>query len=637
MKMMSPGKIGSMELKNRIIYAPMGSHIDNFGPRSYEYFLDRARGGAAMITIPIFNKELVEYAVPSLTITPENKELCKNLVDEIHNCGAKVCFQIVPGYGRIMPSAVHHSIPVSASAVPALFDPTILCHELTVEEIRDIQKGYVQVVEEVMDIGGDSIEIHAYGGYITDQFLSAVFNKRTDEYGGDIEGRAQFLLELVDIVLKRCGNDYPLLVKYTPAHYVEAPGYRTIEEGIELSKMLEKAGAKLLHVDAGSFENHYVAMPPIYQQEQVLQLRSSEIIKRHVSVPVATNGKLGDLEKGETALLQNKVDFLMIGRGLLADPELPNKIADNRPEDVRPCIGCNECINQVTAGSQIVCTVNPEAGYETQRKLAPTKGKKKILVVGGGPGGMSAALDAQKAGHQVMLWEQGTQLGGMIIPAGRPGFKQEVSDLTEWFRRQVAKSQLPVRYNCKATTDMILEYAPDAVIIATGAASRMDYNIPGLGGSNVVSAIDAMLDRATLGQQIVIVGAGLVGCETALHLSPRGKKITLIEMADKLLPEPIFYMNETMLRQMLATDPNINTRTGIKLLSADETGARVQSAAGEEIIPCDTVVLAMGMCCNDDFGALEGKISTYRIGDCCSPRHIIETVQEARQAVQSIG
>ena len=636
--MMSPGKIGKLELKNRLIYAPMGSHIDNLGPRSYAYFMERARGGASMVMIPIFIKEYLEMSAPSLTITDENYELSKKLVKDIQACGCKACFQIVPGYGRIMPGSIKYpGLPVAPSEIPAMYDPSVTCHALTIEEIGDLKKGYRETVEQLVDLNADAIEIHSYGGYLMDQFLSEVFNHRTDEYGGTLENRFRLLRELIEITKEVCGNDYPLIVKYTPCHYIDMPGYRRIEEGVELSKLLEKSGVDLLHVDAGSFENHYVAMPPTYQQEQVFQLRSSEIIKRHVLIPVATDGKLGDLDKGEHALLDCKTDFLVVGRGLLADPYLPNKLSENRPDDIVPCIGCNECISQVTAGKHIVCTVNPEAGKETEMLLKKAINPKKVLVIGGGPGGMSAALDAKRAGHHIELWEKSNRLGGMINAAGRPSFKLEVNELAQWYRRQIIKNQINVKYYKEATVENILEYGADAVIVATGSQSKK-FPIKGIDGDNVVTAVDAMMDRATLGENLVMVGAGLVGCETALHLTPRGKKIIMIEMADKLLPEPIFYMNEIMLTQMVTRNQNIQVMVGTKLLEVTDHSVIVEVEGAQKEIPCETVVLAMGMKSEPNFmEELRGKVPVYCIGDCREPRHIIEALHEAREVVNSLA
>lgn len=638
MKILQPGKISNLELKNRVIFAPMGYNQD-FTPEGHDYFVERAKGGAGLIIIPIFATEAVESRGQSAYLTEETYNDFVKIVDDIHAYGAKVCTQIVPGYGAIMTSSKNYDVPISASKVPSIYNPNIICHELAKEEIRAIQDGFRKTVKLVKKSGVDAIEIHAYGGYLTDQFLTSFWNKRTDEYGGDLRGRARFLLELIEIVKEECGEDYPLIVKYCPDHCMDMEGYRTIEEGIQLSKLLEEAGVHLLHVDAGSHGMRwYIAMPPIYQQEQTYQLKASEIIKKEVSIPVAANGKLGDVEKAEAALNQGKLDFLVIGRGLLADPYLPVKLEEGRPDDIVPCIGCNEyCIARVSANYPIACAVNPEVGKEAELALKTTNNPKKVLVIGGGPGGMSAAIDAAKMGHEVELWEKTTRLGGMLIPAGRPSFKLEINYLIDYYRTQLLKLGVKVKYGTTAISESVLDSGADVVIVATGSKPLVPKNIPGIDRSHVVTGIDAMLDKATLGNNIAVIGGGLVGCETSLHLTTRGKKISLIEMEPKLLPEPIFAMNEMMLAGMIYENPNITVHTGTKLVAINEDSIEVKKDNKRFTIPCDTVVLAMGMVSeNQLIKGLEGKIPVYAIGDCNSPGKIGEAVLEARKTVLSI-
>ncbi len=639
MKILQPGKISNLELRNRLMFAPMGYSLDDFGQKGHDYFVERAKGGTGLIIIPIFAGEAVEFSGVSALLNEETFDNFVKIVDDIHAVDSRVCTQIVPGYGAISTSSKKYEIPVSASAVPSIYVPNLICHELTKEEIKEIQEGFRETVKLVKKSGVDAIQIHAYGGYLTDQFLTSRWNKRMDEYGGDIKGRARFLLELIAIVKEECGEEYPLIVKYCPAHYVEDEGYRTLEEGVELSIILEEAGVHLLAVDAGSHGmGWYMAMPPIYQQEQTYQLRSAEAVKRAVSIPVAADGKLGDVEKAEAALEQEKLDFLVVGRGLLADPYLANKLAEGNPDDIAPCIGCNEnCIGRITAGKHISCTVNPSTGREAEFRLKTTKAPKRILVIGGGPGGMSAAIDAAKVGHNVELWEKSTRLGGMLIAAGRPSFKLEINQLIEYYRTQLLKLGVKVKYSTAATAESVMKVGADVVIVATGSQPLVPPNIPGISGNNVVTAIDAMLDRCTLGTDLVVIGGGLVGCETSLHLTSRGKKITLIEMEKKLLPEPIFPMNEMMLAGMIYRDKNITVQTSTKLLEIKEGCIDVEKGGEKLTIPCDTVILAMGLKSENNFiKELEGKIPVYAIGDCQAPRKIADAVFEGRQAVLAL-
>jgi 2-enoate reductase len=285
----------------------------------------------------------------------------------------------------------------------------------------------------------------------------------------------------------------------------------------------------------------------------------------------------------------------------------------------------------------ISCTVNPSTGREAEFELKAAKSPKKILVIGGGPGGMSAAIDAARMGHSVELWEKSTRLGGMTIAAARPSFKTEVGRLIEYYHTQLLKLGVKVKYGTAATVESVLEAGPDAVIVATGSKPLVPKNIPGIEGSNVVTAIDAILDRCTLGKNLAVIGGGLVGCETSLHLIPRGKKITLVEMQRKLLPEPIFPMNEMMLAGMIYRDRDITVSTGTKLLAINEGGIEVEKDGQNLIIACDTVVLAMGLKSENELvKELEGKIPVYAIGDCKLPRKIADAVLEARKTVLSL-
>jgi len=638
MKMLEKGKIGNLELKNRIILAPMGYHMDNFGPQAHDYFVARAKGGAGLIIAPIGANAPIENPGMLAQFTEENLHEVKRLVHDVHAYGAKFGLQIIPGFGRVLPFGKKHNVPVCASPVPSFRDQNVICYALTIDEIKETVECFREKTILAKKAGVDAIEIHAYGGYLVDCFLSSLWNKRTDEYGGSLENRARFLFELIDVVQNECGKDYPLIVKFCPAHYMDGDGFRTIDEGLKIAKMLEKKGVHMLHVDAGCYERWYLCMPPIYWQEQTLQVRSAEQVKKVVSIPVAVDGKMGHPEKGEAVLQQEKADFLMIARGLLADPEMPNKLYERRADEIAPCIGCNEgCIARVMELKHLTCTVNPTAGRESTFVIKKAEQSKKVLIIGGGPGGLSAAIDAKQAGHAVELWEKTSRLGGLLIAAGRPYFKTEINDLVSYYRLQLCKLGIKVKLCTEATVESILAANPDVVILATGSDPLKPKNISGINGDNVVTAIDVLLDQATLGENLVIVGAGLVGCETALHLTPRGKKITLVEMQPTILPEKIFVQNKTMLTSLLNKDSNILIHTGAKLVRIEKDCVIIEKDRGTLSIPCDIVVLAMGLKAKNPLASqLSGRLPVISVGDCVIPRGILEAVYEAREAIISL-
>lgn len=323
--------------------------------------------------------------------------------------------------------------------------PRMRCHALTIDEIHELEEDFRRSVQIALRSGADCVGIHAYGGYLTDQFLTRRWNTRTDAYGGSLENRARFLTELIAICKEEGGADFPVIVKFTPDHYMDGEGYRAIDEGIELAKLIVAAGADALHVDAGCHENWPNAMPPAGMQQMTLQSRSAKIIRSVVDVPVMTHGRFGDVDKAEAALRDGVCDIAVIGRGLLADPDLPNKVLAGRPDTIRPCISCNEgCIARVYNGETATCALNPRCGHEDGSiDIPPAAHPKKILVVGAGPAGCMAALYAKQAGHSVEIWEAGGHIGGNALCACKPFFKRDMHRMIRLLRARAARARHP--------------------------------------------------------------------------------------------------------------------------------------------------------------------------------------------------
>ena len=386
-KLMEKTRIGSMELKNRIVMAPMGVDLgQDANPATVEYYSARIDGGVGMLLINMLITDYFEDIPSSMVLNeaslPGLTEICRRA----HEKGCKVGFQFMPGCGRMGPNGKAYDVPISASACGWLYIPDVPCHEMTLEEIGIMEDYFRKDVEMALQAGADCIELHFYGGYLGDQFLTAAWNTRTDKYGGDVRGRATFPIELLNIAKEVAGRDFPVLIKFCPDHGVPYPGFRQLEEGIELARILEEAGFDALHVDAGCYEKWQLAMPAVFYQEMTLQTHSAKAVKEAVNIPVLTHGRLGDVEKAEAALENGVCDIAVIGRGLLADPELPNKIAEKRPEDIRPCISCNEgCIGSIMRFEHVKCALNPFTGFESERRLVPAETPQQVLFVGGGP------------------------------------------------------------------------------------------------------------------------------------------------------------------------------------------------------------------------------------------------------------
>ena len=382
MKLLQPVQIGNLELKNRIVMVAMGPELGNFDDKTVEYYVRRAEGGAAMLLTNVIATEEIEGHSPSSVLNEDSFTGYKKLVDRAHDYGCKVCIQIMPGSGLGL-MAPGRQKPACVSALPLYPGSEMTYEALTIEEIKFIQGEVMKTVALAKKAGADAVELHAYGGYLTDKFMTPRWNKRTDEYGGCFENRMRFLNEIIDGIKAEVGNDFPMIVKFTPCHYLpQEAGYRSIEEGIEIAKMLEQKGVHALHIDVGCHDNWYLAMPPVYQQEAVLQLSASRKIKEVTSLPIISNGRLSDTDKAETALENGYIDIVGVGRGFLADPDFPNKIMEHKNDEIRSCIYCNEgCIKSVCEGAHIRCAVNPMAGFETLKVLNKAEEKKKVLIL----------------------------------------------------------------------------------------------------------------------------------------------------------------------------------------------------------------------------------------------------------------
>ena len=637
MKLLQPVQIGNLELKNRIVMVAMGPELGNFDDKTVEYYVRRAEGGAAMLLTNVIATEEIEGHSPSSVLNEDSFAGYKKLVDRAHAYGCKVCIQIMPGSGLGL-MAPGRQKPACVSALPLYPGSEMTYEALTIEEIKFIQGEVVKTVALAKKAGADAVEVHAYGGYLTDKFMTPRWNTRTDEYGGCFENRMRFLNEMIDGIKEAVGNDFPMIVKFTPCHYLpQEAGYRTIEEGIEIARMLEQKGVNALHIDVGCHDNWYLAMPPIYQQEAVLQLPASRKIKEVTSLPIISNGRLSDTDKAETALENGYIDIVGVGRGLLADPDFPNKIMEHKNDEIRSCIYCNEgCIKSVCEGAHIRCAVNPMAGFETLKVLNKAEEKKKVLIIGAGPGGCQAAIAAAEAGHDVEVWEKLDHVGGNFHNACLPPFKRDGNKILSYYAVMMKKLEIRIKYCVEATKELVDGYEPDIIIYAAGALPVRPNSIPGIHMGHVVTATDVLQNKVPVGKEVTIIGAGLVGCETAVVLAEKGKKVTLVEMADHVLPEPVFIQNAMMLNQLL-NHTNITAKTSTKLMEIKENQVLVQGSGREEGIACDTVVLAMGFVPNTDlYEALKEDYTIVNVGDSVKVRKVLDAVSEAYDAVLNI-
>jgi len=642
-KLFQPGRIGKLSIRNRIVMAPMGligltEPDGRILQRAIDYYTERAKGGVGLIVtglfLPILDiesgplKKLGISLIPRVD-SPDVIPLLRELTDSVHRYGAKIAIQLTAGFGRVLNphllALIGIDTTVGPSAMPNVWDLKVITRELTTEEVEAIVRSFITAAEIVKAAGFDAVELHGHEGYLMDQFTTSLWNKRKDKYGGDLDGRLRFSLEIIRNIKEIAGKDFPVIYRYAINHYIE--GGRGVEESLEIARRLEKAGVDALHVDAGCYDDWYWPHPPIYQPPGCM-VDMAEKAKRVVGIPVIAVGKLGYPELAERILREEKADFVAMGRSLLADPEWPLKVKEGRLEDIRPCIGCHDgCLARVISGAAISCAINPATGNEKEFTVTLAEKPKSVLVVGGGIAGMEAAMVAALRGHGVTLYEKRDRLGGHLIEGSVPAFKSDIKLLNDYYTTQLGKLGIKIELRKEVTPELVQKMKPDVAIIATGSTMIVP-EIPGIEKSIVVSAIDLLLGRKKAGERVVIAGGGLIGCETAIYLAQQGKRVTIVEMLEEIIPD-VFEANKQYLFKMLAEN-GVNVLTNTNLVRVKDDGAVVinQFRRYEAKLPADTIVIAMGL--KPERGlvkALEGKVKElHTIGDCEGPGRIMDAV-----------
>jgi 2,4-dienoyl-CoA reductase-like NADH-dependent reductase (Old Yellow Enzyme family)/thioredoxin reductase len=598
-KLFTPFKIGKMEVKNRIVMSPMGTNTT--GPDGVtsldeiNYFEARARGGAGMIITGVFflNERIAQGSLEGLLhdnyVIPRLTELCES----VQRYGTKIIAQLSAGTGRNAFPNMFGDPPMSASAIPSAFDPNVICHALTHEEIKELMNLFAESAIRVKKAGFDGIEIHGHAGYLIDQFMSPIWNKRDDKYGGSLENRMRFPVEIVQSIRKAVGPDMPILYRIALDHRFE--GGRTLEESMEIIKILEQAGVDALDIDAGSYETIDYIFPPTYLGDACMEY-VCEPSRKAVSIPLLNSGN----HTPETAVRlieSGNADFVMMGRPLIADPDLPFKLFTNNREDVRPCIRCNQdCIGRIVdRNTKLSCAVNPQAGFEERFAIEKAETPKHIVIIGGGPASLEAARVAAMKGHKVTLFEKEDRIGGQLSSAATPKFKYKLRELVTWYDVQMKRLGVEVKLNTTVSADEPILQEADHIIVGTGAVPIVP-SIPGIDNNHVIGAIEAHLNRDLVkGDNIVITGGGLTGCDLALELAmENGKSVSIVELKAELAPGELF-INKASLLPML-DKYQVKKLTKHRVLSFENGGVKVETPDGSEtLIEADTIIHAFGM------------------------------------------
>lgn len=643
MKLFERVKIGGVTIPNRVGLAPMGmrSSDGSFQDNTCRYYQRVAHGGTGLI-ITGNAMATTEFEPRSNYLLEDFQQICAlaKAAEFVHYEGSKIFLQIGPGLGRVGHKDPNNP-PHAPSAIDAKFFPGVLCTPFTQEEIQRLIAAVARTAKYAKTAGCDGCEIHAYGGYLVDQFLTRKWNKRTDKYGGDLKGRMTFLFEILDSIRAAVGPDFPIIVKVTVDHCMpEDPEMRDLKEGLEMCRLLKEHGNfDAIHVDRGCYEKYYYQIPTVYEPKGI-NLEACKKVKEIMGeIPVLGHGKLNDPAVAEQAVEEGAVDIVLMGHQLIADPDWCNKVRSGDWRSINYCIGCNECLNTGFNGKHRTCAINPTSGRETDFPLKKTEDPKRILVVGGGCGGIKAALMGDWMGHDVTLWEKSTRLGGLLLAAGAPSFKRDMMTYIQHMIYRLDKSGVKVVMNKEATAQEIIDGNWDAVILATGSRPVVP-RIPGIEGKNVTTAVDVLRDGVMLTGKVAVIGGGLVGIEALLHIEETAQEIHCVEMMDDILKTAThLFNNDQSLRDRVARS-SCKIHLSTKVVSVDEQGL-VCFKDGEEFrIDCDTVVLAIGLRSNNELeDQLWGKVKVLRtIGDAAkAPGLVYNAVNQGFHMVRALG
>ena len=670
----TPWKVGNVEIKNRIVLCPMGGTSlfgwfeltgCKFDKEAAKFFLERAQNNVGLI-IP---------GIAPLRDTIWGRWLWQNekmfddlaeFVEELHKTGAKIFIQLTAGMGRSW-AITDHIAPLhknkllrsiikpvidtshelaSPSPLPSRWDPSITTPEMTVEQIHEIIEAFAKTAALCKKAGVDGVEVHAvHEGYLLDQFTMEWTNKRTDEYGGSFENRFRFPVEVVQAIKAACGQDFPVSLRYSVESKVKGfregavPGEiytevgRSMAESEKAAKYLQDAGYDMLNADNGTYDSWYWSHPPMYMPQNC-NLEDVSHIKKFVDIPVVCAGRM-EPDVGAWAVAEGKIDAVGVARQFLADGQWITKLIEDRLEDIRPCICChngcfNFCSHKGHANDQSLfdtmglarCAINPETMQSKKYKIKPARKIKRIAIVGGGIGGMEAALVCAKRGHKVTIYEKTDRLGGVFIAAAAPSFKEKDRDLIAWYRREIDRHDIEVKFNVEVKT--VSEVSADEVIIATGSKP---VTIPVPGVEKGIQAIDFLLGKAEVGENVTIIGGGLTGCEIAYELYLQGKKPTIVEMKEDLIAVTgVCLANSSYLRDFFKSN-KVPVHLETAVCEIQDDGVLVKDRNGMNYrIAADSVILSTGYKRNP---LSEKTAHIHLVGDCDSVGNLRTVIWQA--------
>lgn len=626
-----PLETPNLTFKNRFFMAPMGTTFT--GQQLTDYLVARARGDIGCITTGVIRVHPSGSAhgshEPSLE-KDSDIEALSPMVKVVQEAGARIIAQL-NHTGRYSFGRYTGQQSVAPSPIASRYTGETP-RELTTQETDDLVVAFAEAGVRAQKTGFDGIELCACSGYLISQFLSAVTNKREDKYGGsDICQRATFLFSILQETRRLVGKDFNICVKFDADDGME--GGKSLEDSLILAPRIVEAGTDRLHIWAGWHESTRPMLPMFVQRGAFSYM--SKAIKDVVDVPVSTVGRINDPYVAADILERGDADLIGLARALLADPDFVRKTGEGRVNEIRKCTACCYCFDQMMnlimkgdTEAELKCAINPELGHEGERLIQPAEQKKKIVVIGGGPAGTELARVAALRGHEVTLYEKAEKPGGLVRVAAVPPNKEELRNIIDYYETQMGILPVDIRMKEVFTKDKVREICPEVVVAATGA-DELIPDIPGIQGENVVTAVDVLKGKASVGYTVVVIGGGMVGVETAEYLAEQHKKVTVVEMLKSVANDvgpsmrwgllSRIYQKVTILTLTKVIEVNDNA-----VIVIDKEGTRSQ-------IPADTIVLAAGMTVGEDLctAMKQEDVDCYKIGSCSKPGQIAEAISSA--------